>query len=191
MNTTNKTDSMKDFVQTVFRSTEDGVLPGEVRSPTTTVLSYSLEGPTEFKLARNVERAPSLDIKKLPVVLEFAEGYRPDVVVFATSIRPGVMVTNLPVEAISERHAALCCNVAQKALLALSVSEGFTLEYLGDGYSLTRLADVGQEFADRFLRPMAEDEKTVIHEIADVRQWLAHQVWWKRSTESAPGTEFA
>ena len=191
MNTIRKTTSMKELVQTAFRSSGDGLLPGEIQDQVASGGFYSIEGPVEYRVTGKVDTPSPLDIKALPAVLEFVEGYRPGIVVFAASSRPGAMVTNLPVRAISVHHMALCSNVAEMALLALSVSEGFSLEYLGKGYGQQRLKEVGQDFANEFMRPMADDGKTVIHEIADVRQWLARQVWWRRSTESAPGTEFA
>jgi hypothetical protein len=189
-----KTTSIKDILQTVFRSPESVLLPGEVAAERSTGPRYSIEDTVELYIHAKAASTPELDIATLPPVLEFAEGYRPGIVVFATSAKPGVMVTNLPVQAVAPQHIAMCSNVAEVALLALSLSEGFSLKYLGSGGSRSRLSKLGQEFANEFLRSIAdaaESGRTVIHEIADVRQWLAQQVWWKRSTESAPGTEFA
>ena len=147
----------------------------------------SFEDTVEYVINRPKWMEPvPLDLSLLPAVVEYVDGYRPDVVVFARSSMLGVMVTNLPVYDVPASKMAMCTNGAEKLLLALSVAAGYSLEYLSES-SLSRC---GQEFADFFLRPLVEVEKTVIYQTPEVNVWLDNQVWWRRSVESPPGTDF-
>jgi len=155
---------------------------------------FYLEDPPEHTIPRRADEmkdgAVVVDIALLPTRLEFADGYRSDIVVFARSNQPDLVVTNLPVFSVPAEKLALCTNMAQRSLLALSVQEGFSLQFL-DQDSTLGLVTHAQVLANEFLGPMLQDGQTVSYPLVDVREWLARQIWWRRSVESPPGTEWA
>ena len=130
-------------------------------------------------------------MKELSDKIEFTQGYRYDLVVFARSATPGLVVTNLPISSVPADKLALCANVAEIALLAASWQNGYTLRYLGESGSLDRLRDVGEKFGDEFLAPLVSPDVTVQYEAHEVRAWLQRETWWRRSVEDQPGTEYA
>jgi hypothetical protein len=153
------------------------------------VLSFA--DPVEFVLPRPVEDDSPLAFPAGGIV-EAApfDGGR-----FWFRVRGGRIETNLPLALVPANLAARCRTPAELALLAATLAVGGTLGQLrSKPHADGRLAEYGRKFARRFVGhrfPLAEGHE---HggDPAELWSWLRHEgVWWWRTAEDKPGTEYA
>jgi hypothetical protein len=130
----------------------------------------------------------------LPSNLQFTEGFRDDVIVFARSAKyDALVVTNLPVESVPDSMLKHCTNIAELALLAYVLARGNSIEYAELDCSVTKMQKLAREFAAKFLQPLMENEITVVIDVNDFAKWFAwHELYgWGRSIRNPAGTEYA
>lgn len=128
----------------------------------------------------------------LPEEIRFGEGFRADVVAFVRSGPDDVVFTNLPVGQIPADLAALCENVAEKALLAYVIASGESTQYAHLDYCVAQMRRLAREFAAKFLQPLELPNTTQVIPVADIATWYKlHGLYgWGRAIRNPPGTEY-
>lgn len=132
-------------------------------------------------------------VTNLPQQIRFGEGFRDDVIVFARSTQPDIVLTNLPVDDLPEDLSVLCSNIAEKALLAYVIATGESLQYAHLDYCIEKMQRLAREFAAKFLQPLGKEGTTQVIPQTDMDNWYSwHGLYgWGRAIRNPPGTEYA
>lgn len=133
------------------------------------------------------------DVTYLPPNIVYAEGFRNDAIALARSSHANTVVTNLPVQEIPQALASLCGNIAEQVLLGYVIALGDSIEYAHLDYSVAKMQVLAREFADKFLRPLSEPDKSIVIPLSEMDSWFArHRLYgWGRCIKNPPGTEYA